>query len=228
MSHAISVELQFFLVSILWGALLLMVYDVIRIFRRIIKHGYFLISMEDLIFWVCASLFIFIMMYKENNGIIRGFSVLGMAIGMTVYHMAISEAFVTLLTKLIHMILSPFLLIIRKVIKIAKFVAKKGKIVINYHNKRLKKRMQSVRIRLSAKKQKSLTKRQLKREEKRKKKQRLDDIKSAKKKAGDKKAGEKKGNRKPQTQDGKKQPVPEMSARRVVEVHPVPLKKRDK
>jgi hypothetical protein len=63
MNPAISVELHFFLTSILWGVILLVAYDVLRIFRRLIKHDAFFIALEDLIFWVVASLFIFAMIY---------------------------------------------------------------------------------------------------------------------------------------------------------------------
>jgi hypothetical protein len=66
MNHAISVELQFFLISVLWGSILLLIYDLFRIFRRLVKHDTFFVALEDLIFWVAASLFIFAMMYRRT------------------------------------------------------------------------------------------------------------------------------------------------------------------
>lgn len=154
MNQAISVELQFFLISVLWGAILLLVYDGLRILRRVIKHDSFFIAVEDLIFWVLASLFIFAMMYKENNGIIRGFSVMGMAIGMVIYHYIISEFFVTMITKLIHMLLRPFSIAYNSVKKFVLFLASKGKKVLKFLLSRLKKHYQSVKITLNKRKQK--------------------------------------------------------------------------
>ncbi len=154
MNQAITVELQFFLISILWGAILLLVYDGLRILRRVIKHDRFFIAVEDLIFWVLASLFIFAMMYKENNGIIRGFSVMGMAIGMVIYHYIISEIFVTMITKLIHMLLRPFSIAYNSVKKFVLFLASKGKKVLKFLLSRLKKHYQSVKITLNKRKQK--------------------------------------------------------------------------
>jgi Predicted membrane protein len=187
MNQAISVELQFFLISILWGALLLLIYDVLRILRRLIKHDDFLVALEDLIFWVFASLFIFIMMYKENNGIIRGFSIMGMAIGIAVYHFILSDFIVDYITKIIRALLSPLVFVIKQAIKIGKLVMNRVKKVLNHLNKRLKKWEQSVRIKLSAKRQLKLEKRQKLLEEKQKIKKRADDIKQAKKKAKEKK-----------------------------------------
>ena len=185
MNYAISVELQFFLISVLWGVLLLLVYDVLRILRRVVKHDGFFIALEDLIFWVCASLFIFIMMYKENNGVIRGFSIMGMAIGTIIYHFTISEFFVDIVTKIIHTLLSPLVFIIKQFIKTGKLVIGKAKKVINHLNNRLKKRIQSVKMKVAEKQQITMKKRQKILEEKKLKKKRLDDIQQAKKKRAD-------------------------------------------
>ncbi len=177
MNQAITVELQFFLISILWGAILLLVYDGLRILRRVIKHDRFFIAVEDLIFWVLASLFIFAMMYKENNGIIRGFSVMGMAIGMVIYHYIISDIFVTMITKLIHMLLRPFSIAYNSVKKFILFLASKGKKVLKFLLSRLKKHYQSVKITLNKRKQKHAAIKQ-----KRMEKKALDNLEKNKKK----------------------------------------------
>lgn len=220
MNQAISVELQFFLVSIIWGALLLLVYDMLRILRRLIKHGEFLVAMEDLIFWVCASLFIFVMMYKENNGIIRGFSIMGMAIGIIIYHFAISELLVGFLTKLIKILLTPLVFVVKQLEKTGKLVTKWGKKAISRMNKRLKKHHQSVRIKLSAKKQVALAKRQKKQQERQAKKKISDDIKQTKRKAkGKEKRTEQEQESLVQGSKGQQSSKP----RRVVDVRSIPL-----
>jgi spore cortex biosynthesis protein YabQ len=127
MNPAITIELQFFLTSILWGGILLLIYDILRIFRRVIKHGAFLIAVQDMIFWVAASLFIFSMIYRENNGIIRGYSILGMMLGSILYHFALSDFLVKLISKLIQTLLSPFKAALNQVARLIKILLLAGR-----------------------------------------------------------------------------------------------------
>ncbi len=94
MSDAIGLQCSFFLVSVLWGAILLIIYDVLRILRRIKKHKWFTIGAEDFLFWMLSAFLIFRMMYEQNDGNIRGFSILGMGLGMVLYSNTISPYFV--------------------------------------------------------------------------------------------------------------------------------------
>ena len=153
MNPAITIELQFFLLSILWGGLLLLAYDALRIFRRLIKHGAFFIAIEDLIFWLVASLFIFIMIFHKNNGIIRGFSIIGMLLGIILYHFSISEWLVMCFTKLIQTLFSPFKAAIKQIIRLARFLWTFGKKRIISLLFRLKKLKKSGKIALKTKKQ---------------------------------------------------------------------------
>jgi spore cortex biosynthesis protein YabQ len=179
MNKAISVELQFFLISILWGSILLLVYDCLRILRRIVKHNGFFVALEDLIFWVVSSVFIFAMIYKENDGIIRGFSVMGMGIGMVLYHFILSELLVEAVTKLIHTLLRPFAFILKQIRRMLRFILSGFKKQAGFLLLRLKRLAKSVKIILHNRK----VKRQLKREIKRKKRSE-ETAARAKKKAG--------------------------------------------
>lgn len=162
MNKAITIELQFFLVSILSGAILLAVYDILRILRRVIKHNSVFIAIEDLLFWVVSSVFIFAMMYRQNNGIIRGFSVMGMAIGMILYHYILSELFVNLITKLINTLLSPIRYVIKQVRRLMHYIVLRGKKLIKFLQLRLKKIMKLVTMKLSLRKIKRNEKKALK------------------------------------------------------------------
>ncbi|MGB8453392.1 MAG: spore cortex biosynthesis protein YabQ [Anaerocolumna sp.] len=119
MNDAIMVELRFFGTSVLWGVLLLIFYDALRIIRRIIMHNGFFVAFEDLLYWVVSSLLIFNMMYQQNNGIIRGFAILAMLLGMLLYHSIFSEILVNtisgLFNKVINLIGKFILLIFRPV-----------------------------------------------------------------------------------------------------------------
>jgi spore cortex biosynthesis protein YabQ len=195
MNQAITVELQFFLISILWGVLLLLVYDGLRIIRRLIKHDSFFVAVEDLIFWVLASLFIFAMMYKENNGIIRGFSVMGMAIGMVLYHYILSEFLVNFVTKFIKTLFRPFGIAFGWVKRFVLYLQSIGKKIVNFLIKRLKKTGKSVKITLDTRKKAADVKR-LKRLEKKEaikkeEQKKAEEIKVSRKNAMEKKAAEK-------------------------------------
>lgn len=150
MNGAILGELRFFVTSIIWGVLLLIIYDCLRIERRLISHNGFFIGLEDMIYWVVSSVLIFHMMYKQNDGIIRGFSIIGMLLGMLVYHNSISSYFVDIISKVlikikktifivINTILKPFLYLTGKLRKALGYFVGIVKKVVHNLQKRLKK-----------------------------------------------------------------------------------------
>ena len=97
-SPVIAGEGVFMLHSFLLGVIITFIYDLFRIFRRIIPHGWFLLSLEDLVFWVLATAGIFYMLYYENNGMFRWFSVIGAGTGMFLYKKTLSAALVNLVS----------------------------------------------------------------------------------------------------------------------------------
>ena len=166
MNYEIVTQLQFFLISILWGGMILLAYDGLRIFRRMIKQGSIVLAIEDLIFWVLASLLIFAMIYEENDGIIRGFSVMGMAIGMILYHYIISEFLINVITKFIRILLSPIVRVMKELRRLLGFLLAKSGKAVKFTIKQLKKLGKSVTIALNARKMKSATKRKSKADKK--------------------------------------------------------------
>ena len=85
MSGQIAEEAWFLLHSFLLGVFITFFYDLFRVFRRVVRHGIFWISLEDLVFWVMASVGIFYLLYYENNGAFRWFAVFGAGAGMVLY-----------------------------------------------------------------------------------------------------------------------------------------------
>lgn len=158
MNQGITIELQFFMISILWGAIILLAYDQLRILRRIIRHNLWVVTIEDLIFWIMASVFIFVMIYEKNYGTIRGFSVMGMGIGMVLYHYIFSERIVWLISRGIQILLRPILLLIRWVKRVLHFLVGKIKMILCKMHMQLKNRMKSVKIFISNNKQKRKSK----------------------------------------------------------------------
>ena len=160
MNDAIWLELRFFGASVLWGMFLLIIYDMLRIIRRIVKHNSIIVGIQDVFYWVICSILIFRMMYKQNDGIIRGFAILAMLIGMIIYHYGISNGFVNLVSNCINKILSiigntillilkPFIYIFMKILKILTWIFKKLKKLLNYLIKILKNIWKSSKITVS-------------------------------------------------------------------------------
>lgn len=146
MNQGITIELQFFVISMLWGAIVLLSYDLLRILRRIIQHNAFFVAVQDLIFWVLASVFIFAMIYVKNSGTIRGFSVMGMVIGMLVYHYILSDWIVILISRGILFLLRPLSFAIKYVGKGLNFLKNKVKVLNVRIYGQLKSRVKSVKI----------------------------------------------------------------------------------
>ena len=84
-------EADFMAVSMLSGCVLVFIYDVLRIFRKLVTHGTIALAIEDMLYWTFCALFIFAMLYRKNDGLIRGFAIGGIVTGMLVYNYLISS-----------------------------------------------------------------------------------------------------------------------------------------
>ena len=136
MSHVIAGELQVVGTALLHGAFITVVYDLLRIFRRVISHGNFWIGVEDLLFWIWTSLWIFSVLYRENDGSFRMYTILAMVLGMIVYHKTISEPMVKLCGKVLN-----------KIVFWIGIPIKRIKIYISFLGKKLKKGIERLIIR---------------------------------------------------------------------------------
>ena len=104
-------ENVFVLYAFCMGIFITFVYDILRIFRRVIPHGNFLVSLEDIAFWIYCAMEVFLLMYHESDGTLRWFAVLGAMVGMFSYKKLISAPFV----KYVSMALQKLLQLIGKV-----------------------------------------------------------------------------------------------------------------
>lgn len=78
-------QANFFLLMVALGGGLGLVYDCLRIFRKVIVHNGFLLQVEDGIFWLCAAFFSFWVVLQRNSGEMRFFVILGLFGGMVLY-----------------------------------------------------------------------------------------------------------------------------------------------
>lgn len=106
LSESICHEVRFLLHSFLLGVVITFVYDNFRVFRRVIKHNTFFVSVEDLFFWIGVSISIFLLQHRENAGVFRWFSVVGAFLGMLLYRFTISSFYVKKMTFVLGKILN--------------------------------------------------------------------------------------------------------------------------
>lgn len=137
MSQVILSELQVVGVAFLSGALITVVYDLLRIFRRVLSHGNVWIGIEDSIFWIWAAFWIFSVLYRENDGNLRMYTMIAMALGMIVYHKTISEPLVEFAGK-----------ILKKLLNILLYPLRLLKIYISFVGKKLKKTLKRIIIKI--------------------------------------------------------------------------------
>lgn len=85
-----SEENVFLLYAFVSGILITSVYDILRIWRRVLPHKGLLVSLEDMAFWIFCALYIFGLMHRESNGSLRWFAVIGALAGMLLYKKTVS------------------------------------------------------------------------------------------------------------------------------------------
>ncbi|MCH5262468.1 MAG: spore cortex biosynthesis protein YabQ [Lachnospiraceae bacterium] len=141
-------EVTFFLHSILMGLVITFAYDWILIFRRLLKHGRILMSVEDLIYWFICGIGVFYMLYRENSGVLRWFAVMGAALGMFFYKITLKNRFVYIMSTYIHkimwfmfrviqIVLKPIKCLFSAVRRFVRFLLRKLKKVKEFGKKRL-------------------------------------------------------------------------------------------
>lgn len=104
MNSFVSTQGINFLLAILNGVFLGFLYDLIRVFRRMVKHPRWLVSLQDFIYWVVSSFIIFLEIFHHNDGSLRGFLCLGVVLGLTLYFLLVSKLVLCVFMKIYHII----------------------------------------------------------------------------------------------------------------------------
>ena len=138
MSTGVLGELQFFGLAVLRGILILVLYDILRIIRRILPHGIFAVALEDLLYWIGTAFLVFQLLYRENDGAVRGYALFAVALGMFLYHQTVSGWLVHYISAalgwILGILLKPFLFIGRKIVQVSRTA-------IRFYKKKLKKQL---------------------------------------------------------------------------------------
>ncbi|MBO5371188.1 MAG: spore cortex biosynthesis protein YabQ [Lachnospiraceae bacterium] len=141
-SETIAMEGNLLIISLLFGMLLMLGYDVLRIFRRMVKHGAFLMAVEDGIYWLACAIGIFAMLYQENDGLLRWFVLAGVALGMLMENSWFSPWIIKISVKILSAILGVWN-------RIWNILGKPVKKVSSFFQKQLKKIKKAINIGIS-------------------------------------------------------------------------------
>ncbi len=142
----IARQLYIFAVSIICGAIVALVYDILRAKRRNFRTGAIMIHIEDFLFWIIASIILFAVAYMVNDGDLRGFIFLGFITGIVLYKTLFSKFILKALSFLMKALKYPFSLSAKIISKPAKYLGAKcgvwmaritiwNRIFKNYKNK---------------------------------------------------------------------------------------------
>lgn len=121
----------------------MVLYDLLRIFRRVLPHGVWAVALEDVLYWIGTALLIFQLLYRENDGAVRGYALLAVASGMVLYHQTFSNFLVSHIAGVLNwclgILLKPFLILYKKIVQGLR-------IAIRFYKKKLKKQIKELII----------------------------------------------------------------------------------
>lgn len=87
----LGIEMTAFLKAFFGGMTVYGIYTCIRIFRRIIPHGLFAVSVEDVLYWIFVGVYIFLKMFDASQGKIRWYFGIGTLLGVGVLASLLSK-----------------------------------------------------------------------------------------------------------------------------------------
>lgn len=149
-SPSVLHQIRLFCAAMAWGAAVVVAYDCLRIFRRLISQPVWLCSVQDVIFWIAEAFFIYRLMFRYDSGAIRSYTMLGMLAGMALYLLLLDKIVVRtvtwLLKKLTDILIKPLRLIISIFRKIFNFFLRLLKKFLKSLAKMLKKNVKAGRM----------------------------------------------------------------------------------
>ena len=110
---SLHAQARLFLLTILLGGGMGLVYDGLRVFRHGLPHKPFWVQLEDGLFWVAAVFLVFGVMLRASSGEIRFFSIFGLFGGMGLYFLTLSPFVMAASDRILRLIKYMILLFFR-------------------------------------------------------------------------------------------------------------------
>lgn len=133
---SLSEHTQLFLFSCITGVLLGIIYDIFRVLRIILPHNQFLVMLEDILFFIIYIIIIVSFTSAFARGEFRIFYIFGNILGFILYFFSVGRIAVLVIKKLVSLIKSVLLLLLRPFFLLYITMRKKfqGKFVDFYEN----------------------------------------------------------------------------------------------
>ena len=112
-----------FLISVLVGMLLAIIFDFFRLLRRKGDTPNYIVYIQDLLYWIIVTFIIIMSAFLTNDGELRGYMFVGYILGAVIYMVTIS----TYILKVFSKILDFFESIIKNIFKTFNKLLKKIK-----------------------------------------------------------------------------------------------------
>ena len=90
-NEIVANQAYLFLIFILNGILIGILFDIFRILRRSFKTPNFVTYIEDILFWIISTLSVIYSLFVFNNGEIRGYIFIGLIFGIAIYMLFFSK-----------------------------------------------------------------------------------------------------------------------------------------
>ena len=124
MSTFFNSQIGIFLIYLIAGVLICLLYDIFRALRKTVKTPDLVTYMEDTIFWILVAIFLIYLIFVLNSGEIRFFMFIAICLGGIVYYFTLSKYFMNIsvhiltfvkiiLKKLLSILLIPLKLFLR-------------------------------------------------------------------------------------------------------------------
>lgn len=94
-------QAQLFLIFVVNGILIGLLFDIFRILRKSFKTNDFVTYLEDILFWILTGLILLYSIFIFNNGEIRLYMFLGVLLGCTLYMLLFSSYVIKINVKII-------------------------------------------------------------------------------------------------------------------------------
>lgn len=104
MSTFVYFQLYTFLAAFYGGVVIAFMYDVYKIYRRLLKTRKIVATIQDLLFWVVIAMVATSVLVFSNDGKVRGYSLLGFILGALIYHLLLSKVVVKAINEVLKVI----------------------------------------------------------------------------------------------------------------------------
>ena len=124
MENTIWMQAEFFVWSLLAGAVLGFIYDIFRVSRRFFKTRDIVTIVQDILFFIISAFIIFIVAFKINEGEIRYFEFLAIFTGFVLYRIIAGVNVVNAVVKIIEFLAKALFFLLKLILFPVTFIFK--------------------------------------------------------------------------------------------------------